>query len=135
MALKKPTFSPGGKWGVPHGAGWTARAGLSERSRHAQSLVRGGRIVGGGPRPFWTFLVPVVSVLFSLAISGDSALVPVNSLLTGGFLRKLMPVAGNFISAGQKLILSFSSLWVTIFSIGTPLKSSDFQYRLQSTVL
>ena len=54
---------------------------------------------------FGLFLVPVVSVLFSLAIS---ALVPVNSLLTGGFLKKLMPVAGNFISAGQKLILSFS---------------------------
>ena len=57
---------------------------------------------------FGLFLVPVVSVLFSLAVSGASALVPVNSLLTGGFLKKLMPVAGNFISAGQKLILSFS---------------------------
>ena len=56
-----------------------------------RSLLRGGRIVGDGPWPFGTFLVPVVSVLFSLAISGDSALVPVNSLLTGGFLQKRTP--------------------------------------------
>ena len=57
--------------------------------------LRGGRMVGGGLWPFCTFLVPVVSVLFSLAVSGDSALVPVNSLLTGGFLKKLVSVAGN----------------------------------------
>ena len=45
---------------------------------------------------FGLFLVPVVSVLFSLAVSGASALVPVNALLTGGVLKKLMPVASNF---------------------------------------
>ena len=88
---------------MAQGAGGTARAGLSGRSEHAQSLLRGGRMVGGGPWPFCTFLVPVVSVLFSLAVSGDSALVPVNSLLTGGFLKKLMPVASNFYFSRPKI--------------------------------
>lgn len=52
-------------------------------------------MVGGGLghsglfwfRSFCTFL---------LAVSGASALVPVNALLTGGGLKKLMPVASNF---------------------------------------